>query len=202
MSWLYNELNHCTALWRHCCCTSQLLTRVITITWVLDLACNVLSGWRGSWRQGKSQLCLNYWTASCVQVSRLDCMSSVYGWSMHVERVVRGFESFLLNAWMYVCVFLCLPFVMAVRDGVLNIFAADLHIWRPSPSSTTWGRAISWWEGTHWVVSLFKLESKLVKFIREKYRIKLDPDWSFFPFLNGQFNFLRRTILNFPLNTT
>jgi hypothetical protein len=28
-----------------------------------------------------------------------------------------------------------------------------LHIWRPSPPSATWGRAMPWWEGTHltWV---------------------------------------------------
>jgi hypothetical protein len=24
-----------------------------------------------------------------------------------------------------------------------------LHIWRPSPSSATWGRAKTWWQGTH-----------------------------------------------------
>jgi hypothetical protein len=36
-----------------------------------------------------------------------------------------------------------------VRDCLFNIFAATLHIWRPSPPSTTWGRAMPWWQGTH-----------------------------------------------------
>jgi hypothetical protein len=35
-----------------------------------------------------------------------------------------------------------------VRDCLLNIFAAPLHIWRPSPPSATWGRAMPWWQGT------------------------------------------------------
>jgi hypothetical protein len=33
----------------------------------------------------------------------------------------------------------------AVRDCLFNIIAATLHIWRPSPPSATWGRAIPWW---------------------------------------------------------
>jgi hypothetical protein len=31
-----------------------------------------------------------------------------------------------------------------VRDCVINIFAATLHIWRPSPPSATEGRAMPW----------------------------------------------------------
>jgi hypothetical protein len=37
----------------------------------------------------------------------------------------------------------------AVRDCLVNIFAATLHIWRPSPPSATWGRTMLWWQGTH-----------------------------------------------------
>jgi hypothetical protein len=37
----------------------------------------------------------------------------------------------------------------AVRDCLFNIFAAALHIWRPSPPSATWGRPMPWWEETH-----------------------------------------------------
>jgi hypothetical protein len=37
----------------------------------------------------------------------------------------------------------------AVHDCLFNIFAATLHIWRPSPPSATWGRAMPWWQGTH-----------------------------------------------------
>jgi hypothetical protein len=37
----------------------------------------------------------------------------------------------------------------AVRDCLFNIFAATFHIWRPSPPSATWGRAMPWWKGTH-----------------------------------------------------
>jgi hypothetical protein len=36
----------------------------------------------------------------------------------------------------------------AVRDCLFNIFAATLHIWRPSPASVTWGRTMPWWR-TH-----------------------------------------------------
>jgi len=36
----------------------------------------------------------------------------------------------------------------AVRDCLFSIFAATFHIWRPSPPSATWGRAMSWWQGT------------------------------------------------------
>jgi hypothetical protein len=35
----------------------------------------------------------------------------------------------------------------AVRDCLFNIFAATLHIWRPSPA--TRGRAMPLWQGTH-----------------------------------------------------
>jgi hypothetical protein len=37
----------------------------------------------------------------------------------------------------------------ADRDCLFNIFAATLHIWRPSSLSATWGRAMSWWQETH-----------------------------------------------------
>jgi hypothetical protein len=36
-----------------------------------------------------------------------------------------------------------------VRDCLFSIFVATLHIWRPSPPSATWGRAMPWWQGTH-----------------------------------------------------
>ena len=35
----------------------------------------------------------------------------------------------------------------AVRDCLFNVFAATLHIWRPSPLSATWGRAMPWGQG-------------------------------------------------------
>jgi hypothetical protein len=37
----------------------------------------------------------------------------------------------------------------AGRDRLFNIVAAIVHIWRPSPPSATWGRAMPWWQGTH-----------------------------------------------------
>jgi hypothetical protein len=37
----------------------------------------------------------------------------------------------------------------ALRDCIFTIFAATLHIWRPSPPSATWGHAMPWWQGTH-----------------------------------------------------
>jgi hypothetical protein len=37
----------------------------------------------------------------------------------------------------------------AVRDSLFDIFAAALHVWRPSPPSATWRRAVPWWQGTH-----------------------------------------------------
>jgi hypothetical protein len=37
----------------------------------------------------------------------------------------------------------------AIRDCLFNIFSATLHIWRPFPSSATWGRAMPWWQETH-----------------------------------------------------
>jgi hypothetical protein len=41
----------------------------------------------------------------------------------------------------------------AVRDCLYNIFAATLHIWRPSPPTATWGLTMPWWQGSHltWV---------------------------------------------------
>jgi hypothetical protein len=35
----------------------------------------------------------------------------------------------------------------AIHDCLFTIFAATLHIWRPSPSSATWGRTMPWWQG-------------------------------------------------------
>jgi hypothetical protein len=37
----------------------------------------------------------------------------------------------------------------AVRDCLFNIFAATLYIWRLSPPSATWRRAMPWWQRTH-----------------------------------------------------
>jgi hypothetical protein len=37
----------------------------------------------------------------------------------------------------------------AVRDCLFNIFAATLHIGRPSAPSATWERAMPWLKGTH-----------------------------------------------------
>jgi hypothetical protein len=37
----------------------------------------------------------------------------------------------------------------AVRDCLFNIFATTHHIWRPSPPSATWGRAMPWWQGEY-----------------------------------------------------
>jgi hypothetical protein len=37
----------------------------------------------------------------------------------------------------------------ALRDCLFNIFAATLHSWSASPPSATWGRTVSWWQGTH-----------------------------------------------------
>jgi hypothetical protein len=45
--------------------------------------------------------------------------------------------------------------------------AATLHIWRPSPPSATWGRAMPWWQVTHitwhlrFMVLILEWESKL-----------------------------------------
>jgi len=36
-----------------------------------------------------------------------------------------------------------------VHNCLFNILAATLHIWRPSPSTTTCGHAMPWWQGTH-----------------------------------------------------
>jgi hypothetical protein len=38
--------------------------------------------------------------------------------------------------------------LLAVHDCLFNI-AVTIHIWRPSPPSATWGRAMPWWQGTH-----------------------------------------------------
>jgi len=35
----------------------------------------------------------------------------------------------------------------AVRDCLFNIFAATLHIWRPSPPPATRRLTITWWKG-------------------------------------------------------
>jgi hypothetical protein len=45
----------------------------------------------------------------------------------------------------------------AVRDCLFNIFAATLHIWRPSPPSATWGRVMPWWQAIHlsWLHNLY-----------------------------------------------
>jgi hypothetical protein len=32
---------------------------------------------------------------------------------------------------------------------LFNVFTDNFHIWRPSPSSTTWGRTMLWWQGIH-----------------------------------------------------
>jgi hypothetical protein len=51
----------------------------------------------------------------------------------------------------------------AARDCLFNIFAATLHIWRASPPSATWGRAMPWRQGTHVIwrqTSLFSLNKK------------------------------------------
>jgi hypothetical protein len=37
----------------------------------------------------------------------------------------------------------------AVRYCLFNIFAASLHIRRPSSPFATWGSAMPWWQGTH-----------------------------------------------------
>jgi hypothetical protein len=37
----------------------------------------------------------------------------------------------------------------AVHDCLFNMFAATIHMWRPSPPSATWGRAMPCWEGAH-----------------------------------------------------
>jgi hypothetical protein len=46
-----------------------------------------------------------------------------------------------------------------VHDCLFNIFVAALHIWRPSPPSATWRRAMPWWcKGPHLIlVSLYLL---------------------------------------------
>jgi hypothetical protein len=48
----------------------------------------------------------------------------------------------------------------AVCDCLFNIFAATLHIWRPSPPSATCGCAMPWWQGTHLTCYYIPLESK------------------------------------------
>jgi hypothetical protein len=37
----------------------------------------------------------------------------------------------------------------AVRGCLFNIFTATLQNWRESPSFTTRGRAMPWWQRTH-----------------------------------------------------
>lgn len=36
--------------------------------------------------------------------------------------------------------------LLALHDSLFSIFLATLHIWRPSPPSTTWGQVMSWWQ--------------------------------------------------------
>jgi hypothetical protein len=54
----------------------------------------------------------------------------------------------------------------AVRDCLFNIFAATLHIWRPSPPSATWGRAMPWWQGTHLTCSYGTILTKILDVCR------------------------------------
>jgi hypothetical protein len=55
----------------------------------------------------------------------------------------------------------------ALRDCLFNIFAATLHIWRPSPASATWGRAMPWWQGTHltwlWCHNVHNLITRIIR---------------------------------------
>jgi len=37
--------------------------------------------------------------------------------------------------------------ISAVRDCLFYLFPATLHIWRPSPLSSTQGRDMPWWQG-------------------------------------------------------
>jgi hypothetical protein len=48
----------------------------------------------------------------------------------------------------------------ASRDCLFNVFAATVHIWRPTPPSATWGRAMLWWKGTHltWVFIILQIK--------------------------------------------
>jgi ribosomal protein L36 len=41
----------------------------------------------------------------------------------------------------------------AVSDCLLNIFAATLPLWRPSPPSAAWRCVMLWWQGTHLTLS-------------------------------------------------
>jgi len=66
--------------------------------------------------------------------------------------------------------------LFAARDCLLNIFAATLHIWRPSPPSTIWGRAMKWWQWAHltWIMYLYD-SCNVIKYIfRYWHRIR-DP---------------------------
>ena len=38
----------------------------------------------------------------------------------------------------------------AVRDCLFSIFAATLHVYRPSSATATWGRDMPWWQGPTW----------------------------------------------------
>ena len=51
----------------------------------------------------------------------------------------------------------------AVHDCLFNIFAANLHIWRPTPPSATQGTRHAVVTGTHgWEVGTTDMENKLV----------------------------------------
>lgn len=38
--------------------------------------------------------------------------------------------------------------LLSVRNFLLTIFWGNLHIWRLSPTSATWGHGMLWWQGT------------------------------------------------------
>jgi hypothetical protein len=43
----------------------------------------------------------------------------------------------------------CPAHLILLDLSILIIFAATLHIWRPSPPSARRGRAMLWWQGTY-----------------------------------------------------
>jgi hypothetical protein len=57
----------------------------------------------------------------------------------------------------------------AIPDCLFNIFAATLHIWRPSPQSATRGRAMPWWQGTHltWFMKSCKWKNIYMLYCRQ-----------------------------------
>jgi hypothetical protein len=52
------------------------------------------------------------------------------------------------------------------RDCLFSTFAVTLHTWKASPTSTTWGRAMPWWQGTYliWMYILNTLINCLLSF--------------------------------------